>query len=70
MSAAERIWASRGTYTRDRAYSQQVRKGDVEYVRADLHEAAVHELRRILDVVSDEDRAIIEGVLIDAGEAV
>ena len=42
----------------------------IEYVRADLHRAAVDELRRLLDVVGDVDRAVIEGALIDAGEEV
>ena len=41
-----------------------------EYVRADLHAAAVAELRRLLDCVGEHDRRSIEGALIDAGEAV
>ena len=75
MSTPNRIWAEtvagEGRELNGLCHSREegVHEGDIAYVRGDIHKAATDELRRLRDVVGDVDRAIIDDVLINAGEA-
>ena len=81
MSAPARGWvALENVVTRDWVALQAMPamgQTPVEYVRADIHEtavdelkAAMDELRRLRDVVGDVDRESIDSALSAAGEVV